>query len=187
MSTTGNLVNPLKALRLQLEMSPEQFANHANLNLSAIGQAEEGFYPNPLPSYLLAMGIRPGTVDEARITQEYHQYQISKRESNFNRLTKNPRFSVNENPLYTWRTQSGLAVYGFCSAFCIHMPSVNNFEKNLVSIKHLLPDYLEVPLTQAGYDEDGLLDEFKEACELFKAHQVNKVRLLNNLPLVKAS
>lgn len=190
---TTDLVNPLKELRLQLQMTPEQMANIANIQLAAIGQAEDGFYPNPLPSYLLALGIKPGTSDETEMIKAYHDYQITKRRSNGpatnnSRLTLNPSFSVDQNPLLTWRIQSGLATYGFCSAFCVHMPNVNNFEKNLLRIHKIPPNNIMLPLIQAGFNMvDGLLDEFTEACLLYKAAEMNKIRNLNNLPLAEVS
>lgn len=178
------IANPLKRERLELQLSPDQMASIANIQLAAIGQAEEGFYVNPLPSYLLALGITPGSPREKRITEEYREYQRLKRISNgpngTPKLIANPQFSVETNPLYTWRTQSGLATYGFCSAFCIHMPLVNRFEKHISGFGVVPPPALGNPLIEAGYD----LDEFKEACEVFKMSMNNKIRLANNLPPV---
>lgn len=188
-----NLINPLKELRLELRYTPEQLSKEANIQLAAIGQAEEGFYPNPLPSLLLAMGIKPGSAQEEQITKDYHTYQIRKRQSNGpatnnSRLHLSPTFKNDEHPLLTWRKQSGLATYGFCSAFCIHMPTVNNFEKNIIKITKIPPDGILLPLVQAGFNlVDGLLDEFTEACKLYKATLLNKSRIVNDLPLVNAS
>src|SRR5678809_63528 len=75
-------LNPLKFLRLQTGRSPELFAKDAGIQLAAVGQAEEGFYPNPLPAYLLALEILPGTQDEIVVTEAYHEYQTTKRISN---------------------------------------------------------------------------------------------------------
>lgn len=179
------LISPLKRLRItDFNKSPEQLAKDAGIQLAAIGQAEEGFYPNPLPAYLLALGIKPGSEEEFSITQEYHEYQNQKRISNGPnhnpKLTLSPEFFVNEHPLLTWRTQSGLSTYGFCSAFCIHMPSVNNFEKNIMKITKLPPASVADPLITAGYD----LTEFTEACFIYKSNLENEVRLANNLPPV---
>lgn len=191
--TNTDLLNPLKELRLQLQMSPEALASHAGIQLAAIGQQEEGFYHNPLPSYMLAVGIKPGSSDEVEITKRYHEYQVLKRQSNGpatnnSRLNLSPIFSTNEHPLLTWRNQSNLATYGFCSAFCIHMASVNTFEKKIVSITKLPPNTIMLPLVQAGFNlVDGLLDEFTEACRLFKASELDRLRNFNKLPPVGSS
>lgn len=183
-------INPLKELRLELRYTPEQLSKEANIQLAAIGQAEEGFYPNPLPSLLLALGIRPGTNQEETVTKAYHLYQIRKRQSNGpatnqSRLTLAPEFRLDEHPLLTWRKQSGLATYGFCSAFCVHMPSVNNFEKNITKLTEIPPKPIILPLVQAGFNLiDGLLDEFTEASKMYKATLLNEVRVANDLPLV---
>lgn len=187
------LVNPLKSLRLSVQMSPEQLANLAAINIAAVGQAEDGLYTNPLPAYLMALGIKPGSDDEIKLTEEYKRYQIKKRQSNGpatnnSRLTLNPSFTLSEHPLLSWRKQSNLSTYGFCAAFCIHMPSVNNFEKNILRIHKIPPNHILLPLIQAGFNLiDGLLDEFSEATVLYKASELNKIRSANNLPLVKAS
>jgi hypothetical protein len=177
-------LNPLKRLRLETNKTPELFAKEAGIQLAAVGQAEEGFYPHPLPSYLIALGITPGSSYEYEVTEEYHEYQIRKRKANGangnRRLILDPVFSLDEHPLVTWRRQSGLATYGFCSAFCIHMPSVNNFEKNILEISKIPPTAIEVPLLGADYD----LTEFTEACILYKTNRINRSRRLNNLPPV---
>lgn len=176
------LINPLKRERLALGKTPEAMSKEAGIRLAAIGQAEEGFYPNPLPAYLLAIGIKPGSTSETEVIQEYHAFQIRRRQSNgplgVPKLTPNPSFVLNEHPLLTWRRQSGLSTYGFCSAYCIHMPSVNHFEKNIINITHLPPAAIAKPLTDAGYD----LDEFTEALIMYKATLINTSRRLNNLP-----
>lgn len=184
----SDLISPLKRIRqLELRKTPEQLAKEAGINLAAIGQAEEGFYPNPLPSYLLAIGITPGSFDELDITEEYHKYQTEKRKRNgpngSPRLILSPIFKLDEHPLLSWRLQSDLSTYGFCSAYCVHMPSVNNFEKNILNITKIPPTSIEGPLIQAGYD----LDEFNEACILHKRYLNNKLRELNNLPPVGSS
>lgn len=173
--------NPLKEIRMELQFTPNQLANFAGIHQTAVEQAEAGFYPQPLPSYLIAIGIKPGTSDEKKLIDKYHQFQLETRlENGPNGLCKlilNPRFTLDENPLFSWRTQSGLATYGFCSAFCVHMPSVNNFEKNIVKLGEVPSKAIAVPLTQAGYD----LDEFTEASLLYKASLLNKVRSSNGL------
>lgn len=177
-------LNPLKFLRLQTGRSPELFAKDAGIRLAAVGQAEEGFYPNPLPAYLLALEILPGTRDELAVTEAYHEYQTTKRISNGPKgepkLITVPQFRSDEHPLLTWRIQSGLSTYGFCSAYCVHMPSVNNFERNILNITRIPPVSISEPLREAGYD----LEEFTEAANLFKAGLLNQSRALNGLPLV---
>lgn len=179
-----DLFNPLKRMRLETNKTPELFAKEAGIQLAAVGQAEEGFYPNPLPSYLQALGIVLGSQDEFDITEEYHEYQIRKRKANGangnKRLVTDPAFSLDEHPLVGWRRQSGLSTYGFCSAFCIHMPSVNNFEKNILEITKIPPVAISLPLETADYD----LTEFTEACKLYKVTRLNASRALNNLPPV---
>lgn len=181
------MLNPLKKERLELQLSPEQMASIANIQVAAIGQAEEGFYPNPLPSYLLALGIRPGTPREDEIIEAYKEYQTLKRQSNGAnshnpKLILNPIFSSRSNPLKDWRIQSGLATYGLCSAFCLHMPLVNRLEKHILTFTELPPKQLIVALTEADYD----LDEFVEACKIHKASLNNRIRISNNLPPVGA-
>lgn len=183
METT--IINPLKYIRQhELHKTPEQLAKDAGINLAAIGQQESGLYINPLPSYLAAIGYTPGSKDEQELIEAYHEYQTAKRiangANNLCLLTLNPIFTLAENPLYSWRSQSGLSTYGFCSAFCIHMPTVNNFEKNITNISRIPPSGLSTPLIEAGYD----LDEFNEASLLYKSHLINQSRLLNNLPPV---
>jgi DNA-binding XRE family transcriptional regulator len=179
--------NPLKTLRLQLKYSPERLAREARIQVAAIGQAEEGFYPNPLPSLMLALRVIPGSGEERIIINQYHQYQLEKRKSNGPhgnpKLTLSPSFSTDVHPLKAWRRQSGLATYGFCSAFCIHMPSVNMFEKNIMKLTENPPKAIAKPLLQAGYD----LDEFIEASKLYKAALLTRIRLLNDLPLVSVA
>lgn len=182
-------INPLKKERLELQISPEAMASIANIQLAAIGQAEEGFYPNPIPSYTLALGIQPGSPRDKKMREDYEEYQRIKRLSNgplgVPKLNLNPSFISNENPLLTWRKQSNLAVYGFCSAFCIHMPIINRFEKNITTFTKVPPKQLMEPLIKAGYDQvDGLLEEFAEASQIFKASLLDHIRIINNLPPV---
>lgn len=185
---TTEIINPLKEHRLQLHMNLEAFAKRAGIQQAAIGQAEDGLYPHPLPAYLLAIGINPGSKDEQEITKTYHEYQILKRQSNGpatnnSRLVLNPKFNLHEHPLLSWRNQSGLATYTFCSTFCIHMPAVNNFEKNITAITKVPPKSILNPLIQAGFNLlPDLVDEFVEACKLFKTSQMNKARVVNLLP-----
>lgn len=179
------LINPLKRLRLtEIRKAPDQVAKEAGLNPAAIHQAEAGFYVNPLPAYLQYLRIVPGSTEFYEITEEYHEYQAEKRRNNGANgkqlLIINPVFSLTEHPLYTWRRQSGLNVYGFCSAFCVHMPTVNNFEKNITSIVKLPPTNIANPLLVAGYD----LTEFAEACQVYKETVLTNQRNLNNLPPV---
>jgi len=182
-----DLQNPLKVLRQQVGItSIEGMSKIANIRTAAIGQAEEGFYPNPLPAYLLALGIRPGTNSEEDVIQKYKAYQSNKRKLNGPlhdpKLILNPKFSSNEHPLVTWRRQSGLATYGFCSAYCIHMPTVNRFEKDIIEINENPPTVILNSLKEAGYE----LEEFIEACIIYKATLLNNFRTLNNLPPVGA-
>lgn len=183
------LLSPLRAIRLSLNMTPEALANIANIQQAAIGQAEEGFYPNPLPAYLDAVGILPGTPDYKKLQDDYREYQKEKRILNGpngnSKLVLNPRFSLVEHPLLTWRNQSGITTYGFCAAYCIHMPSVNHFEKQIMKITMNPPRSIVNPLIEAGFDD--VLDEFTEACRLYKAHLLNSVRAHNNLPLTQVS
>ena len=180
-----DLINPLKKERILMGVSTETLSKEAGIQLAAIGQAEEGFYPNPLPAYLVAVGIRPGSLAETKITEEYKSFQVKRRKLNGPsgkpKLILNPIFSLDEHPLVTWRRQSGLATYGFCSAFCIHMPSVNHFEKNILTINTIPPKPISESLTDAGYD----LDEFTEACILYKYSLANSIRELNNLPPIQ--
>lgn len=173
--------NPLKELRLELHYTPNQLARVANIQMAAVGQMEDGLYPQPIPSYLIACGIRIGSRDHELLTKEYHEYQLAKRISNgpnYNpKLSLDPNFSTNQHPLLSWRNQSSLAVYGFCSAFCIHMPTVNNFEKNIMKIRENPPKGVTVPLLQAGYD----LSEFTEACELYRSSLLGTIRAANGL------
>lgn len=176
------LLNPLKRLRIQeLNRTPEQVAKEAGCQLAAIGQAEDGFYVNPLPAYLQVLGIIPGTQEYYDITEEYHEYQNKKRISSgpngVPRLILSPEFFLTEHPLVSWRNQSDLSTYGFCSAFCVHMPSVNNFERNILSMTKVPPTSIEGPLLVAGYD----LSEFKEACVLFKENCLRLQRQANGL------
>lgn len=178
------LINPLRKIRIRdYNKSPEQLAKDAGIQLAAIGQAEEGFYPNPLPSYLLALGIKPGSQEEFDLTNEYHEYQTQKRISNgpnhSPKLILSPIFDLDTHPLISWRTQSGLATYGFCSAYCIHMPSVNFFEKNILKCSKIPPSTIEGPLLEAGYD----LTEFTEACNLYKSNLINESYRRNNLTI----
>lgn len=176
------VINPLKKVRLDLNKTVEAFAKESGMQVAAVGQAEEGFYPNPLPNYLLAIGITPGSSGETEITQDYHTFQRQRRilngPENHCRLILNPIFTLSEHPLVTWRKQSGLSTYGFCSAFCIHMPSVNNFEKKIINLSTNPPLAITGPLTDAGYE----LTEFSEACVMYKSNLVNVSRALNNLP-----
>jgi hypothetical protein len=176
------LINPLKKSRLDLNKTVEAFAKESGIRSAAVAQAEEGFYPNPLPSYLLAIGIQPGSPSEQEITEEYHHFQVQRRKLNgplgVPRLTPNPSFTLDKHPLLTWRKQSNLSTYRFCACYCIHMPSVNNFEKNIINVGNMPPLAISIPLSQAGYD----LDEFTEACLLHKSYLINRSRELNNLP-----
>lgn len=179
------LLNPLKAIRTNdLHKTGEQLAKEAGINLAAIGQQEDGLYPSPIPAYLLAIGILPGSQDEIDITKEYHNWQTLVRQQNglhgLRRLIPNPRFTLDENPLYSWRVQSSLTTYRFCSSFCVHMPTVNSFEKKITSLHRIPPVVLSTPLIEGGYD----LDEFTEASILYKAHLLDTARRLNNLPPV---
>lgn len=176
------VINPLKRIRIQeLGKTPELLAKEAGIRLAAIGQAEEGFYPNPLPSYLAAIGISsPSDVEE--ITEEYHTFQKLRRKNNgpngVPKLRLDVSFNLDEHPMLTWRKVSGLSVYGFCSAYCIHMPTLNNFEKNLLNMTTIPPKPLVEALTDAEYE----LEEFIEACNLYKRRQLNLIRSMNELP-----
>lgn len=177
------LQNPLKRIRIQeLGKTPELLAKEAGIQLAAIGQAEEGFYPNPLPSYLQAIGITPGSFDADQITEEYHEFQLARRKSNGPngnpKLILDPFFNLDQHPMLTWRRLSGLSVYGFCSAYCVHMPSLNNFEKNILNMTTIPPKNIVEALTDAEYD----LTEFIEACQLYKRRQLNLIRSVNELP-----
>jgi DNA-binding XRE family transcriptional regulator len=185
--TTMTLVNPLKQLRIDINMSSAELAQVANIQQAAIGQAEEGFYPEPLPSLLIALGINPDSPRAKRLSEDYKAYQVEKRKLNgplgIPKLSLSPVFSTNIHPLVSWRDQSGLATYGFCSAFCVHMPTVNRFEKHIDQLNEVPPPVITEALTQAGYD----LDEFIEACQIFKVTVTNLHRIRNNLPPVGSS
>lgn len=175
-------VNPLRTLRLSMEIpTVDAMANIANIRTAAISQAEDGLYPKPLPGYLMALGIELGSPEEVELTKAYLKYQTDRRKFNGPqgqcKLIENPRFSLNENPLATWREQSGLAVYGLAAAYCIHLPLVNKFEKAITSFKENPPSGILVPLKEAGYDTE----EFEEASQIYKAALYARLRELNSL------
>lgn len=184
------MLNPLKEARLAIGIyTPEKFAQIAGVQSSAIGQAEEGFYPAPLPAYVKALGITPGSKEDMELAQEYREYQLEKRISNGPnldpKLTLGPVFRSDRHPLLSWREQSLLSTYGFCSAFCVHMPTLNKFEKQITQINEVPPKRILNPLIEAGYGEiEGLLEEFIETSLLYKLYLSNQLREQNNLPLL---
>lgn len=178
-------VNPIKQARLDMNMSLIEMAIIANVTNAAVGQLEQGFYPEPLPSILIALGIPPGSERSHDITVDYKAYQLMKRRSNgplfgIPRLTESPNFESGVHPLETWRRQSGLATYTFCSCYCIHMPVVNRFEKRITTCTEIPPGQITRALDDAGYE----LEEFTEACQVYKAALMNNSRISNNLPPV---
>ena len=173
--------NPFRQLRVSAGLTQNEMAQIANIQPSAIGQAEEGMHEQPLKAYLLALGILPDTEEFTSFTYKYHRYQSFTRKQNGTfsshpKLILSPEFSINENPLLTWRNQSDLSRYGLCRAYCLHLARVNKFESTIESTH----DFLIAPLTEAGYE----IDDFIEACIIYKETGLNHQRVLNNLPPV---
>jgi hypothetical protein len=186
----SGLLNPIKRYRLELGYSsPNHFAQEAGIRLAAVGQAEQGFYTDPPPSILRALGIQEGTSEEVHLIELYHFYQKKKRAyygpQGKCRLVLDPKFETSVNPLKAWRTQSRLSTYGLCSFYCLHLPTVNKFERAIETFP-TIPNNLRVALIDAGFDLiDGLLEEFSEAFSLNRFYVKNTQRRVNNLPEVK--
>lgn len=174
--------NPIKQARLDVNMSIVEMAAVANVSHAAIGQLEAGFYPEPLPAVLTSLGIPPGSDRLRQITEDYKTYQLETRRANgplfgVPRLIELPVFNLEIHPLEDWRKQSSLPTYTLCAAYCIHMPLVNRFEKHITNCSEIPPTQIYKALDDAGYD----LDEFTEACLIYKATLLNNSLAANGL------
>jgi len=172
-------INPLKQLRIKLNITTnEQMSQLAGINVAAICQQEDGFFRDIIPAYLAALRVPIASQDEFELIKDYQEWQTVRRQwsGSHNILVRNPIFSLIQNPLYSWRIQSSVAVYGLCRNFCIHMPTVNKFEKDM-NLSSQIPPVILLALQEAGYDTE----EFEEACKLFKVNYESRIMQLNNL------
>ncbi len=174
--------SPLKERRLALGVSISDFAHKANIQPSAVGQAEEGLYRSILPSYLDALEL-----PWQERTQLETLYQIYKREKRqFNGalslhpiLILDPVFSSSLNPLRTWREQSGIAVYKLATALALPLAIINRLESHIHTTA-AIPHDIWTALTEASYGEiEGLLEEFQEAYDIHKTYLSNQITTLN--------
>lgn len=186
----SSLLSPIKRYRIELGYSsPNQFAQEAGIRLAAIGQAEQGFYTDPPPSIIRALGIKEGSLEESYLIELYHLYQKKKRAyygpQGKCKLVLNPKFESSVNPLKAWRIQSRLSVYGLCSFYCLHLPTINKFERAIETFQ-TIPKNLNSALIDAKFDSiEGLMEEFEEAFLINRFYVKNSQRRINHLPEVR--
>lgn len=194
--------NPLKLLRLEQGLNYREAAINFGINDATIEMAERGFYTDPPPVIFKILNIKED--EQQQITKAYHEYQIFTRKLNgpnqqspqrdqqfqvelgdlslsSPKLICNPTFRSDENPLYSWREQSGLPIYTLCTYYCLHMPTVSRFESKIWTFTEF-PDAIYEPLRQAGYDKiEGLLEEFIDTFHLHKRWVSSHLMKVNNL------
>lgn len=144
--------SPVKALRG--DVLQERFAKRVGISRIALLRFEQGTIPEP--STKLIPYLPQGLPWEAFV-EDYHQYQIAKREANYGILDPDFEFTSSCHPFDEWLGASNADnLTQVCVALCLHLPIMYRW----VNGPHpaLPPDLLLDALDNAGYSKKLISD-----------------------------
>lgn len=181
-------VNPLKSIRLSLNLTQDQVSESTGLSKSAILRAEQGVYPNisdALLSFYAQSCLQADLTFVPSVLREgYRSFQRLTRlrsgpnppvsASNGSRsdrligLMEPHRFRVTCHPFVEWRESMDLSQIAISKLYCVHPAMVYRFE-NQPHLCELVPEPLLEALREAGYSE-STLDHLVTAYALHRSH-----------------
>jgi DNA-binding XRE family transcriptional regulator len=151
--------SPVRALRG--DYTQAQFANIVGITRMALLRFEQACIPEP--SLKLQPFIPEGLPWEAFV-EDYHAYQVTKRQSNYGVLTTEHDFSpgaraeAHLHPLQEWINASkSTSLTQVCVALCIHLPTMYRFLNG--PHPSLPPESLLEALQDSGY-ESAIITDF---------------------------
>lgn len=197
-------LNPLKRLRLELNLTQQQVVELAGVSQQLVVRAEQGLFPGPPPAYLNFLCDRNSPVvaikdyrdfivdtsipNQVEVTKKYHQFQKTQRLENYGRLISCRVEEFDDllpitNPLVYWLEVSHLSPTEFCKLYCIQLSTVHKVLKQPWLINSL-PGGLVDALLEGGYDF-FLLAAVERAYLRYKAHCASLVTSSNSYGVEK--
>lgn len=144
--------SPVKSLRGDLLQ--ERFAKRIGISRIALLRLEQGTLPDPS---LKLIPYLPDGLPWESFVEDYHAYQVSKRQANYGILNPDFEFTSSCHPFEEWLDASTADnLTQCCVALCLHLPIMYRW----VNGPHpaLPPDGLLDALADAGYSQQLISD-----------------------------
>lgn len=148
--------SPVRALRGDLVQ--QRFAVRVGISRMALLRFEQGCIPDPSPKFIPFL---PDGLPWEAFVEDYHAYQVSKRQHNYGVLDTEYEFTSESfplHPLQSWINASkSTNLTQVCVALCLHLPVMHKF---LMGPNHpaLPPEMFLTALADAGYDAKLITD-----------------------------
>lgn len=150
--------SPVRELRGEAVQA--SFAHKVGMSRMALLRFEQGCIPDPSPKF---MPFLPDGLPWEAFVEDYHAYQVSKRQSNYGILDPNYEFSASNSsnalhPLQLWINESkSTNLTQVCVALCLHLPVMHRF---VAGPNHpaIPPEIFLDALHDAGYEPRTVTD-----------------------------
>lgn len=178
-STTTNLSNPLKVMRLSHSLTMDQLAAKVGCGRLLIVRNEQGVYVRPSPKLFQWLLDMTGESESTQL-RAYYKFQEQTRLENYGKLRDDIDFTMESlggipNPLIKWRLTSEprLNPTQVAKLFCIHPIAIHKVEKQ-PWLANSIPTQIIQALTQSGYSKE-LLTNFEQAFVNYKQYRSEQV------------